>query len=257
VEAGKALDEQADVAPEIVNGRRVEGAAARSRRRRLVIQVAAAVVALALIGWAILALTGGSTPSTLPSGGPGAPSPGVSPTVPGRPLFFFPIEAKQPAVTGKPATDEAQNAAIEIGGRLSPFYDTVFMDPSTWGNGVPDTAWGIFDPSILDRVKGDAAAFTLGDGAADIAKLSVDESSLAVKVLLDPKGHPADAVAEVTFKASGELKDGLAVSVTNHASLLLRVEGGQWFVVGYPSATTNVQTASASASPTPSGSASP
>jgi hypothetical protein len=242
----------------MVVARRASVAMARAHRRRLVIQIGAGVVALALIGWAITTMVGGST--TTAPGGPGAPSPGVSPTVPGRALFFFKVEDKPAAATGKRVPAAADDAAVGIAGRLSAFYDTVFMDPATWKDGVPDKAWQIFDPSILDRVQGDADAFTLGDPPPDLATLSVQKSAFIVKVLLDPKGRPDAAVAEVTFVASGKLKDGTGVQVTNHASLLLRVEGGMWFVIGYPSASTNVEAADAAATPstgTPAGSASP
>ena len=134
------------------------------------------------------------------------------------------------------------------------------MDPATWKGGVPDKAWKIFDPSILDRAQGDAEAFTMGDPPPDLATLSVQKSALVVKVLLDPKGRADAAVAEVTFVASGKLKDGTGVEVTNRVSLWLQVEEGLWFVTGYPSASTNVETADAVATPspgTPSGSASP
>lgn len=251
------VDGQADHAPEMVVTRRASVATARAHRRRLVLQIAAGVVALALIGWAIATMVGGST--TAPQGS-GAPSPGVSPTVPGRALFFFKIDDKPAAATGKRVPAAADNAAVEIAGRLSAFYDTVFMDPATWSVGVPDKAWKIFDPAILDRAQRDADAFTLGDPPPDLAALAVDESALVVKILLDPNGRADAAVAEVTFVASGELKDGTGVEVTNHASLLLRVEGGLWFVFGYPNATTKVESAAAAATPstgTPSGSASP
>lgn len=256
------VDGRSNHGSEMVVAQRATVAIARARRRRLTIQIAAGVIALALIGWAITTMVGGST--TTRGGGPGAPSPGVTPTVPGRALFFFKVDDRPAAATGKRVPAAADDAAVAIAGRLSAFYDTVFMDPTTWKDGVPDKAWRIFDPPILDRAQGDADAFTLGDATPDLATLSVQKSALVVKVLLDPKGRPDTAVAEVTFVASGKLKDGSGVEVTNHASLLLRVEGGLWFVIGYPSASTNVETAGAAATPsttpstgTPAGSASP
>lgn len=224
-------------------------------RRRLILgRVALAVVALALVALAIRQVT-----RSAPSAAPGQHPPGVGPTatprVPTRPPFFFPIKAEAPAITGKARPAAANDASIEIGARLSTFYDAVFMDPTTWTGGVPDDAWKIFDPSIVDRARGDADAFTMGDRAAGLASLSVTTSKLEVKVLLDPAGDPSTVVAEVDFVATGTTKDGQAVTVTNHASFLLRSSRGLWMVFGYPSASTDVQTAPAT--PSPIGTATP
>jgi hypothetical protein len=223
--------------------------------RRPLVWFAAAVLALALAGLAVWLFTRGSTPSSR-IGGPAA-SPTVSPTVPGRPVFFFHIKSRSPAATGRLQRAAADDASIEIGSRLSTLYDTVFMDPSTWTNGVPDDAWTIFDPSVADRARDDAKAFTLTDRVPDLTKLSVTKSSLDVKVLLNPAGQPFAAFADIEFVAVGTLQTGQTVNVTNHADLLLKLEGGQWFVVGYPSASTNVESPAGNATATPTQSASP
>jgi hypothetical protein len=223
-------------------------------RRRLVIgRVLLALVALALLTLAIRQVTRnapGAAPGPLPGVGPT-----TTPTIPARPPFFFPIKAEAPATTGKARPAAARDASIEIGARLSTFYDTVFMDPATWTGGVPDDAWKVFDPSIVDRARADAEAFTMGGRAGGLATLSVTTSNLAVKVLLDPAGNPSTAVAEVDFVATGMTKDGQEVTVTNHVSFLLRPSRGLWVVFGYPSASTEVETAPVT--PSPSGTATP
>jgi hypothetical protein len=239
------LDRQADVA---VKDRAAGG-------RRPLVWFAAAAVALVIAGLAVWLFTRGSTTSPR-TGGPHA-TPAVSPTVPGRPAFFFHILSRPPAATGKRNRAAADDASVEIGSRLATFYDTVFMDPSTWMDGVPDDAWAIFDPSVADRAREDAKAFTLADRAPDLIKLSVTQSTLDVKVLLNPTGQPYAAIAEVAVLAVGTLQGGQTVNVTNHAELLLRTEGGQWFVVGYPSASTDVEGPAGNATATPTQSASP
>jgi hypothetical protein len=223
--------------------------------RRLIIgRVLLAVVAVALVALAIRQVTRnapGANPGRLPPG----VGPTATPTVPTRPPFFFPIKAEAPATTGKARPAAANDSSIEIGARLSTFYDTVFMDPATWTGGVPDDAWKIFDPSIVDRARGDAEAFTMGDRAGGLATLSVTTSKLQVRVLLDPAGNPSTAVAEVDFVATGTTKEGHLVTVTNHASFLLRSTRGLWVVFGYPGASTDVETAPAT--PSPSGTATP
>jgi hypothetical protein len=220
-------------------------------------RVGVAVLAAILVGGAVTySLTRGS--STSPGGGSGNPTPSSRPSEPpGRPVFFFRIDTKASAFTGKRAKTTADDASIEIGGQVSTFYDAAFMDPTTWTGGVPDRAWSIFDPSVLDQAQKDADALTMGDQAAGLVKLTVKDSSLAVRVLFDPRGHPEAAVAEVEFVAVGKTKDGESLSVTNQASFLLRPENGLWMVVGYPSASTDVKPKPAKATPTPSGSATP
>lgn len=130
------------------------------------------------------------------------------------------------------------------------------MDPNTWKNGVSRDAWSIFDPSVADQAKKDSKNLTLGDQVPDLTKLSLKESSLAVKVLEDAAGKPLAAVAHVDFAGSGTLHNGQTVDVTNHADFLLRLEGGKWLVIGYPIASTDIENAAgaATASPTPTAS---
>jgi hypothetical protein len=224
-------------------------------RRRRLIWIAAAVGALALAGLASWLLTHGSTPSTQPESPAATQTP--SPTIPVRPAFVFSVRSRQPAATGKLKRGAADDATVEIGAELSAFYDAVFMDPNTWKNGVPKDAWAIFDPSAKERAKKDADALTLADQVPDLANLSVSESSLAVKVLLDPAGKPYAAAAQVDFIAVGTLQSGGMVTVTNHAAFVLRLEGGQWLVTAYPIASTDIESAAATPTATPTQSASP
>jgi hypothetical protein len=224
-------------------------------RRRRLIWIAAAVVALALAGLAFWLLTNGSTPS-IPAESPAATQT-ASPTIPVRPAFVFSVRPRQPAATGKLKRGAADDASIEIGARLSAFYDAVFMDPNTWKNGVPKDAWAIFETSAGNQAKKDADALTLADQVPDLTNLSVSESSLAVKVLLDPAGKPYAAAAQVDFIAVGTLQSGGTVTVTNHAAFVLQLEGGQWLVTAFPSASTDVESAAATPTATPTQSATP
>jgi hypothetical protein len=227
----------------------------RARRKRWfnwagLVLVAAAVAVLAV-------LISRNTGSKTSPGGAGGPSPGVSPTVPGRPPFFFRVKEASSAVTGKPGKGAGDDASIEIAGRLSAFYDTVFMDPNTWAHGLPDDAWTIFDADIVDRAQGDADAFTLGGPMPELTKLTVTTSSLDVRVLLDRSGDPNAAAADVEFAAVGTLANGTMVNVDNHVTFFLRPKGGLWFVYAYPTANTDVESAAGPASATPTASVTP
>jgi hypothetical protein len=235
--------------------RTVTRQAIAKRRLRARAWLATALLALVVAGVGVWLATRGSSPPQ--ADGPG-PRPSATTTVPGRPLFFFPIDLRHPAATGKDKQAASDDATVAIAARLSTFYDTVFANPETWANGVPDGAWSLFDRSVADRAKKDADAFTLGDRATGLAELKVKDATLAVKVLLDPSGQADAAIAEVEFVAVGTMQDGQKIDITNHVSFLLQPEGGQWAVVGYPSASTDVQARTApSPSAGPSGSATP
>ncbi|HEX9411071.1 MAG TPA: hypothetical protein VF986_05185 [Actinomycetota bacterium] len=205
--------------------------AARSRRR-LLVGVLIAVLAMAGGGigaWALL-----SSPTSTP-GGSGSPA-----GTPARPLFFFRIGDVTADSAGRKGLNVARDASVEIAGQLSSYYDTVFMDPDTWKKGVPDRAWLLFDRSLRARARQDSASLTLGPQAANLESLRVENSSLSVEVLIDARGNPQAAVANVDFKARGSLVNGQPAAITNTASFLLQLEAGEWVVFGYPTAKTSI-----------------
>ena len=218
--------------------------AARSRRR-LFVGLLIAAVALAGTGvgaWAVI-----TSLKTTPTGSETPAGP------PARPPFFFRIGDVTADSTGPSAVNVARDASVEIAGQLSSYYDTVFMDPSTWKNGVPDRAWLLFDRSLRDRARQDSASLTLGPQSATLKSLRVENASVSVDVLIDPRGNPQAAVANVEFKARGFLVTGQPATVTNTVSFLLQLEAGEWVVFGYPTANTSID----AEAPTPSASASP
>jgi hypothetical protein len=206
---------------------------------------------------AFVLLGGGSAP------GPSQPPASTSPPVPPREAFVFPLEKTTATSTGRRNNAAARTAATRIQTTLSAFYDAAFMDPTNRAQTLPPEVWNAFARQVRDKARSDAAALTLGETGPSIDELSVTDASLFVRVLLDPRGRPRAAVATVAFDASGTLRSGEAVLVSNRASFLLEPDGTRWLVVGYPSAKTEVETPTptpspgASASATPSGSPSP
>jgi hypothetical protein len=223
---------------------RAEASLPPGQKRGLVIGLLVAAMALAGIGvgvWAVLT-GGGPSPSTGGQGGP-------APLLPLRPPFVFRIDRVHVDSTGRRGTGAAQDAAVEMAGNLSSFYDAVFMDPATWKGGVPDEAWALFDASIRDRARKDAAAFTLGAQAVALRGLEVEDTSLYLTVLVDPRGSPQTAVATVKFEATGMFDGGQQATVTNKASFLFHIRDGQWVVFGYPIASTSIAPVANSPSP--------
>jgi hypothetical protein len=229
------------------------------RRSRLIVAVCVGLAVLLVGGIVALLSFGGEGTSVTepnPSAGPattpaGSPSPGP----PARPPLFFRIDKVVPVRTDKPNRQAAQDAAIEIAGRLSAFYDTAFLDPDVWDQRLPVTAWVMFDRSVVGKAKDDASSLTLQGSTEGLASLDAGETSLTITVLLDPAGRPDSAFADVDFAASGSLTDGQAIGVTNTATYLFELVDGEWMVVGYPDAKTTLSSSSAAPSAEPSGTA--
>jgi hypothetical protein len=163
---------------------------------------------------------------------------------------------------GSAPSGEASQAAHDIAASLSGFYDAGFVDPAAWGKPLPAAAWAPFAADVRAQAEKDVQTLTLGSTGAQLRSLTVIGSSIQVRVLFDPSGHPNTAVAALTFEALGVLKDGQDIDVTSEGSFLLQPEKGAWVITAYPSVQTTVQPAastspSASPTPTPTGSASP
>lgn len=217
--------------------------------------VGTAVIGGVLVATIILVLSGGGGPlrNVL------APGPTASP-VPPRERLVLPLARTTTVKIAKRNTRAARDAAAAIQATLSGFYDAAFMDPKTWTQGLPAGAWKAFAGSLRDRAQSDADALTLGTAAPTIERLAVTHASLSVRLLLDPRGRPTAAFASVALDASGAQAGGEPVVVTNRTIFLLRPSRGQWLVVGYPSASTNVESPpppSPGATVTPSSTESP
>jgi hypothetical protein len=223
----------------------LESPAKRTARLRgkpqLVIGLSIAAVALA--GGAIGLWTLLSGPRST------GPAPVVRAPVPPRVPFAFTVAHVAADNTGRAATSAVRSASEKIAGQLSSFYDAVFMDPATWKNGVPDRAWSVFDPSVRTQARQDGEALTLGSHAATLKSVRVEDSSLSVEVLVDPRGNLRAAVATVRFDGVATLVTGQEATVTNKASFLLQPAGQTWLVAGYPTATTSIETVTPSPSP--------
>jgi hypothetical protein len=206
------------------------------------------VAGLAVLLTAIVVPLVLASPSSESAAGPAPPPPALN--SPPRPVFQFASPSVSVASLG-PARGivASQQAAPQVQAVLSSFYDQAFVDPSTWTKGVPAAAWNVFDQSVRAKAEQDATSLALGAQAPTLSHLDVTDSSLAVRFLVDPKGALSLAAADVRFTASGTLKDGQLLQVTNQATFLLRQVAGQWLIVGYPVASTRVES---SAPPTPS-----
>jgi hypothetical protein len=227
------------------------------KRAWLVAAIVGGIVVI--VGVVIFVMTsgGGSSHTVAPSPVTGLPSVSASPTPPPPPRtpFAFAAWSVDPVKTETSNRPAAEAAASDMAERLSSFYDTTFMDPATWNDGLPDSVWGLFDATTAKQAKKDQDSLTLGDDASQIATLTAGNSSLTFTVLLNPAGKAESAVATVSFSATGTLVDGTAVEVSNSATYLFDQQGGTWVVIGYPTAKTTIEPVTSSPSASPSATA--
>lgn len=131
---------------------------------------------------------------------------------------------------GKPVADEV---AVFMTG----LYKALFLDPANWQEGSYTTAWEMFDRAAVSGAKADVAVLTPGTeagGAFDSIEPTPAEQNLPVKVLLDAKDQPLQAVAIVTFTATGKDSDGGEdTKIVSKGQFFLKPSGDSWLVYGY------------------------
>jgi hypothetical protein len=224
-------------------------------------RILVAVLVLAVVGVSIAMVVARrhhsavGAPGPSPSGTASSPGPSASPP---RVAFAFPApEIIGLAVSGAGGRGLAVEPAQLIQTTLSQYYDQAFMDPATWTEGVPAATWSAFDASIRGQAKKDASSLALGATIPDLASLRVTKATLTVQVLLDAKDQPEAAEADVVFLATGADSKAGQVTVTNRATFLFRLVGGEWLIFAYPKTTTTVTTTPASPSATPTAAPTP
>jgi hypothetical protein len=223
-------------------------------------RILVAVLVLAVVGVSIAMVVARSHHTPVGSPGPNSTPSGSSPAPsasPPRVAFNFP----PPEIIGQAVLGGGKHLAVDpaqlIQTALSRYYDQAFMDPATWTGGVPGAAWSAFDASIRDQAKEDASSLALGTSIPDLASLQVTKATLTVHVLLDAKDQPEAAEADVVFLAAGVDSGAGQVTVTNRATFLFRLVGGEWLIFAYPTTTTTVTTTPTSPSATPTATSTP
>jgi hypothetical protein len=226
--------------------------------RRSVLRLILAVVAMGAIGVGAVLFTNGHAPRSEVKSPTTFPT--TASTLPGPPAFTFASVRVQgvPVIPGI-SVAAARTVATGIQDTLGEFYQRAFLDQRAW-SGLPDaTMWDAFAPAIRARAGAAAASLTLGQSPKPIDSLKATDSSLFIRVLLDPRGQPTAAIAAVTFDALGTFSDGETFQIANVAHFLFEPGSPSWPIYGYPGARTEISAPGQTPSPSvaPSGSAGP
>jgi hypothetical protein len=136
----------------------------------------------------------------------------------------------------KGITKKAKPVAANVATFMSTLYKAQFLDPANWQNGDYSSAWAMYDGQAAADAKKNVDVLTLGTDAGskyDSATPSPAEQNLPVKVLLDSKNKPMQAVATVTFTVKVAGSDGTNSSIVSSGQYLLKPAGSTWKVFGF------------------------
>jgi hypothetical protein len=197
------------------------------------------------------AVRGGGSGGTSAASGSPSPSATTAPV----PSFSFNLASVHvlPTGTKKGVLRAAHAAATHIRTALDTVYATGFVDPRTWSTGHYGKAWGEFTKEAIGRARSDENTLTLG-ARADRVFTSVmpHTGRLDVRILIDPRGHPSTAVANVTFAARGTMRSGQHDVIRSNGHYFLRPRAHGWAIYAYEVTRDDA----AEPAPTPSSSAS-
>jgi hypothetical protein len=135
----------------------------------------------------------------------------------------------------KGITPKSKPTAADVATFMTALYKAQFLDPANWQNGDYSSAWAMYDGQALSDAKKNVDVLTLGTDAGskyDTVTPSPAKQNLPVKVLLDAKNKPMQAVATVTFTAKAKGSDG-TTTITSQGQYLLAASGGGWKVYGF------------------------
>jgi len=161
-------------------------------------------------------------------------SPSVSPSP--IPHFTFNLASVRVMPTGKKkgVKQAAHAAAMDIRSTLDTVYATGFIDPRAWRGGHYGDAWRAFTKDAIARARSDESTLTLGTRAASVfSAVLPHEGRLMVRILLDPKGHPSTAVADVGFSARADERSGHVIVIRSSGHYFLRPRAKGWAIYGY------------------------
>lgn len=183
-------------------------------------------IVLVIVGIVILLiLRGGDVPII---GGQAEPTPTFDFKVKGATAIATAADADHAALHAR-----ARQTADEITPTIDDLFTNAYLDPSNWRDGDYEEVFAAFAPDAAATAEGSVEVLTLGADAGDVFD-AVDpgKSTLSYEVLFDPEGSPATVVVTVTFRATGERKDGTSLAIVSQGELFLRKIDG-WKITAF------------------------
>lgn len=188
----------------------------------------------------VAATLGGAIWYTLTRGGGAEPGPASPTQVGGDHPVEFELEVRRVSVRSVAAeVSQGQVDAAKEGvhATVQDLYMGAFVDPARWDVGAFPDAFQAFDEGAAERARSELDALTLGSVAGELEWVEPSAGRYSLVFLLDEQNRPVTAVAGVVFRATGHLKDGETVSISNGADLFLRPVDGIWRVFSYTAST--------------------
>lgn len=149
----------------------------------------------------------------------------------------------------------AAPAADQVAVLLHDLYVAAFLEPANWTAANYESVNGFFAESAQPAVTKQERILTAGEGVADLDSIMPMDSSLKLKVLLDPIGKPASVAGIVNFQAKGT-GGGSIYTFKSKGQYVFRKVDGEWKVVSFSVRRADTEKAAASSSEAPTGEAS-
>lgn len=150
-----------------------------------------------------------------------------------RVAFVATARAESDGKSPGAATVKAESDAIVA--MLNDWYQRAFVDPRLFGDGTFTSVASHFTAEARASFTKDIKSLTIGDAREEVERVRPQVATADVTVFFEAGATPRFAVAAVTFKAKGTMKndDAYPIQIAQQATLHLQKSGGTWLVTYY------------------------
>ncbi|MGH2830072.1 MAG: hypothetical protein ACRDJM_06270 [Actinomycetota bacterium] len=133
------------------------------------------------------------------------------------------------------APASAEQEARSIVQTFTAWYQGAFVDPAGWDDPKFPDVVRLFTGDAGERVRTELDSVTIGASRKELRSVTPGPSTIAVTLYVDSDGAPSYAIADVSFQASGTLKQaGPPLRIVQKGVYYLRRgQGGAWKVFSY------------------------
>lgn len=170
---------------------------------------------------------------------------------PPTPQLAFAASVEQVAGGSKAAPQDKVKAESDAIVKIfTDWYQEAFVDPKRWGDGKFEGLADHFAAEAKQAFTRDIASLTIAEARTELRRVDTPQGTVKVTLYFHD-GNPQYAVADVSFRAVGQLKRSGAVPlrISQRGAYFLRKVGGDWKIFSFRAHQDQVQP-----SPTPTAS---
>lgn len=134
---------------------------------------------------------------------------------------------------GRVIDREVRGVADSVRETMSGLYAAGFVYRDLWRGGRFPRLFGYFTGEARDQAHRDVEDLSLGRAARRLSVVRPQRARVNVRVLVGPTGHPAAAIALMTFSATGLDGEAGEVPIRHKGRYVLRRVDGDWLIAAY------------------------